>query len=139
MNNPLLYPFLAICIVFAVAFAVWCYFTLRDRKLAKRIAGAVVKQMELDMAYQRKLVEVSQSLADSIVNKPAEPYRDDAQGQPSYGAPLYRHRGHRHAKRPPNRADQRAADRKLFGAILCDADLSPIPELSSLSSRSRES
>lgn len=109
MNNPLLYPFLAIVGVLTLAFGVWCYFTIKERRRDAERGRVIAMLQERDEA--RALVRASM-IAAAVAVTLDEVIADDAEsapelpGQPSYGV-LYRHHGHRHAPRPKNRADRR--------------------------------
>jgi hypothetical protein len=91
MENPLLYPFAAICIIFALVFGVWGYFTIKE--------------------YRRRKNQTPHEQASEAVFKFLT-----AKREPIQSAPMYRHRGHPHAakRRGKNRADFRRYVFKLL-------------------------
>lgn len=94
MNNPLLYPFLAICCILAFGFGVWCWFAIKSARDRRRAAGV--------SEYQR----ISKNLHDFLTApRPAVE-----------SAPMYQHKGHRHGarRRGPNRAAFRAKVARLL-------------------------
>lgn len=86
MKNPALYPLIAICILFALTFAVWAYFAIKNAREHRRRAGLSEFERINEDLYR-------------FLTAPRPPVKS---------APMYRHHGHIHAKRPKNRADRRA-------------------------------
>lgn len=107
MNNPLLYPFLCICGIFAFAFGVWCYFAIKERRHARSLNPPITESKFYFSREEIQRIDEARRDADVLVaSLPTLEVCDLEQGQPSYGS-LYRHHGHRHALRPENRADRR--------------------------------
>lgn len=111
MNNPLLYPFLAICGVLALAFGVWCYFIIkerRDKQIAEQVVDVIISAVQTGLVPDVSVEIDAEGKRRFKKRVPQTPRDCDVPQMPerSYGS-LYRHHGHRHAPRPENRADRR--------------------------------
>lgn len=98
MENPLLYPFAAICIIFALVFGVWGYFTIKE--------------------YRRRKNQTPHEQASEAVFKFLTAKRESVQS-----APMYQHKGHRHGarRRGMNRAAFRAKIARLLARVEASA------------------